>query len=210
MVRVRFRRRRWCLGALCASLLALPSVVPATIEEQRARLPPPATCEDPVTGVWRSHRYNPRFGDWMIFTLTVRRAATDPASLVGSIEAHSWSGGPTQSEPPPCGPGVLHWTVEMTALGRFDAPRRQIEFWGTRWWVRERQCRGWPSYNLDHFTGTIDPRIQEFQSVNNDGGRSVNEPTVFRRVRCLEDLGAPHPAVTPPPFRPPPRRGGCS
>jgi hypothetical protein len=198
------------LFVLVGALLALPAVVPATVEEQRARLPPPATCEDPVAGLWRSHKYNPRFGDWAIFTLTVRRVASTPGALEGAIENHSWTGGPTQSAPPPCAPGVLHWVVEMTARGRYDASSRRIEFWGTRWWVRERPCRGWAGYNLDHFTGAIDPAIQEFQSVNNDGGRSVNEPSVFRRVRCGDAPEAPHPLVRPPPFRPPPRRsGGC-
>ena len=58
-------------------------------------------------------------------------------------------------------------------------------------------------YNLDNFTGTIDPEIQEFQSVNNDGGISVNEPNVFRRIRCFEGP-APTDDVEPPPFQRPP------
>jgi hypothetical protein len=44
-------------------------------------------------------------------------------------------------------------------------------------------------YRPDHFTGTIDPAIQEFQSVNNDGGRAVNDPMVFRRIACGEGDG---------------------
>ena len=41
------------------------------------------------------------------------------------------------------------------------------------------------------------------------GGRAVNEPTVFRRVRCLDPPTAPHVKVAPPPMRPP-SPGGCS
>jgi hypothetical protein len=45
--------------------------------------------------------------------------------------------------------------------------------------------------------------------VNNDGGRAINDPTVFRRVRCYEPPAVPHPVVAPPAFRPP-SRSGCS
>jgi hypothetical protein len=52
----------------------------------------------------------------------------------------------------------------------------------------------------------------EFQSVNNDGGRAVNDPVVFRRVQCNdgEHLDSePRIAVAPPPFYPPEDEGGC-
>ena len=39
------------LVGLLGALVLLPSVAPATVEEQRARLPPPATCQDPIEGV---------------------------------------------------------------------------------------------------------------------------------------------------------------
>jgi hypothetical protein len=71
-------------------------------------------------------------------------------------------------------------------------------------------CERWAAYNLDHFTGRIDTELQEFQSVNNDGGRAVNEPKVFRRVRCLEPPMAPHVAIAPPPFYPTSWQRGCS
>jgi hypothetical protein len=204
---LRTTRRVYFLLAM--AIVLAPLVAPATIEEQRARLPPPATCDDPVEGVWRSHQYNARFGDWGVFTLTVRRSAPGANTLVGTIHSHSWSGGPAQSEPPRCSPGIRHWTVQMSAAGTWDPSRRAIEFWGTRWWIESIQCERWATYNLDHFSGLIDPAIQEFQSVNNDGGRSVNEPRVFRRIQCLGDLSAPHPSVAPPPFRPP-SRSGCA
>jgi hypothetical protein len=45
--------------------------------------------------------------------------------------------------------------------------------------------------------------------VNNDGGAMVNVPTVFRRVRCLDNTTPPPTKIDlrPPPFQPP---GGCS
>ncbi|MEZ4407613.1 MAG: hypothetical protein R3A52_14210 [Polyangiales bacterium] len=47
--------------------------------------------------------------------------------------------------------------------------------------------------------------------MNNDGGRSINDPTVFRRIRCYEPEVQPHPVVRPPAFQPPSRnRWGCS
>jgi hypothetical protein len=45
-------------------------------------------------------------------------------------------------------------------------------------------------YHPDHFTGTIDPQREEFQSVNNDGGRAVNDPMVFRRIGCVDQAGS--------------------
>ena len=196
--------------ALTVAVMAFPVVVPATIEEQRARLPPPAACTDPVVGEWRSHHYNPRWGDWMIFTLRVRRETPTSDVLLGTIEAHSWSGGPTEASPGPCAPGMKHWIVEMTARGSFVPATKQIEFWGTSWRVRETLCLPWARYNMDHFTGVIDHGIQEFQSINNDGGRSVNEPVVFRRVSCLDPSEAMHPAVAPPPMFVPHARRGCA
>jgi hypothetical protein len=45
--------------------------------------------------------------------------------------------------------------------------------------------------------------------LNNDGGRAVNSPTVFRRGRCLEEPPPPGVKATPPPFEPPRRLFGC-
>ncbi len=89
----------------------------------------------------------------------------------------------------------------------------RIQFWGTSWRPEQSFCGPMlraGQYNLDHFSGTIDPTLQEFQSVNNDGGRSVNDPTVFRRVRCLEQPPVARLSVAPPPFAPPRRAAGCS
>ena len=216
------RTLRRFLGGIAAAgtLVLLPSLAPATVEEQRARLPPPAVCADPLEGVWVSHQYEAAYDEWMIFTLDVRRDPRGAASpnahgvtgripVIGHISGHAWFGaGPLGEQPPGCAPGIHHWEVGMPGEGFADGGR--IEFWGTRWSVTNVWCgpRSF-GYNLDHFTGVIDPAIQEFQSVNNDGGRAVNDPTVFRRVRCYEATAVPHPLVAPPPFHPP-RRSGCA
>ncbi|MFO0648542.1 MAG: hypothetical protein U0326_20040 [Polyangiales bacterium] len=200
-----------------AALILLPSLAPATIEEQRTRLPPPATCQDPIEGIWMSHKYEVPGDEWMIFTLEIHRAPGSVVNgppgtvipLIGHIQAHAWLGAGSQaSAPPPCSSSISHWTVEMTAEGRVVDQR--VDFWGTRWAVGNVFCgpRNF-GYNLDHFSGVIDPTIQEFQSVNNDGGRAVNDPTVFRRVRCFDPVAPPHPFVAPPTFQPP-HRSGCS
>lgn len=208
------RRQRRAVAALLATALAalvlFPGIGRATIEEQRARLPPPATCADGVEGVWLSHTYNPDYQDWYMFTLRIRRRAAGSPQLIGEIESHSWDGSPQEAEPPACRPGLNHWTVFMSAEGTLV--NGLVHFWGTSWRVKDTFCGYAPgpsSYNLDHFSGQIDPAIQEFQSVNNDGGRSVNDPTVFRRIGCLEPPPVPHVQVAPPPFYPTARSGGC-
>ena len=199
-----------------AALVLLPSLAPATIEEQRTRLPPPASCQDPIEGIWMSHKYEVPGDEWMIFTLEIHRAPGAPVNppqgavtpLVGHIQAHAWLGaGPQASAPPACTAGLAHWTVEMTAEGNVTGQR--VAFWGTRWAVGNVFCGPrYFGYNLDHFSGVLEPGIQEFQSVNNDGGRAINDPTVFRRVRCFDPVSPPHPFVAPPSFQPP-RRAGC-
>jgi hypothetical protein len=189
-----------------ALLYCVPRVQ-ATIAEQRARLPPPATCEDPVEGIWLSHKYNPPHHDWTVFTLEIHRVPGSDEALRGIIRNHSWVGGPEQQEPGPC-QGQFHWIVSMNGRGHSDGTN--IFFGGYGGWRLDRVlcARGPFGYNLDNFSGQIDPEIQEFQSVNNDGGRSVNEPYVFRRIRCFEPDAQPHIQVAPPPFFPE-RDQGC-
>ena len=105
--------------------------------------------------------------------------------LTGDVLARFWVGTAQQSEPQPCGVTRFDREVFMPATG--VATGLQVAFGGTSWRPHRNHCgpAGW-SYNPDHFTGTIEPAIQEFQSVNNDGGEAVNEPTVFRRIRCSE------------------------
>lgn len=181
-----------------------------TVEEQRARLPPPAKCQDPVEGIWKSHDYDPRWGDWTVFTLDVNRIEGSETELTGKITNDTWYGDDKQSEPGPC-QGNLRFIIEMDAKG--SVVDGQIKFGGVgQWRLNEVVCGYWDGgYNLDQFTGTIDAAIQEFQSVNNDGGRAVNDPTVFRRVKCFDDGSEPDEpsvAVAPPPFYLPEEAGG--
>jgi len=203
------RRRRLILVVVAVGVL-FPTGVTATVEEQRARLPPPADdCTDPVEGVWKSHAYYPGHGQWYIFTLTIRRDPEKHDGLVGQVHSHYWSGGPADEEPPPCRPGGYHQTVIMPAEGTVRDLR--IELGGTSWQNDQTFC-GPPtrSYYPDVFSGIIDPDIQEFQSVNNDGGPMVDYPTVFRRIRCLDPSDAPVVVVEPPDFYPDTSTCACS
>lgn len=194
-------------------LSATPRRAPAgTVAEQRARLPPPAQCEDPVEGIWKSHDYRAWRRQWTIFTLEIHRVdGTD--ALRGTIRNESWRGDADQSEPGPC-VGELRYDVSMDAVGRVE--HGQIAFGGVGQWRLDAVLCGEfvGGYNLDNFTGPLDAELLEFQSVNNDGGVSVNEPTVFRRVKCLEGPTTHDPKVVvkPPAFHPPEDegRGGCS
>lgn len=199
--------RALAVGAVIVTLFH-PSKAPANVQEQRERLPPPATCEDPVEGVWLAHVFNADV--WYIFTLRVRRAASGSPQLIGTIESRAWNGSSTESEPPSCRTNLSDWLVEMSAVGTFE--NGVVTFGGTEWHVKEIYC-GYESvqsnsYFLDHFQGRIDSALQEFQSVNNDGETFNNDPAVFRRIECLEPNAAPHVQIAPPPFYPT-RRGGC-
>ncbi len=199
---------------LCVGVFGIaPRSSPAgTVAEQRARLPPPADCGDPVEGIWKSHDFDKRWGEWTIFTLEVHRVDGSQSALTGKIFNHSWFGDDDKPQPGPCD-GRLRFKVSMDAEGTIVDG--QINFHGIgEWRMDEVVCGEWNAgYNLDNFTGRIDPETQEFQSKNNDGGRAVNDPTVFRRVKCFdrededEDEG-PRVGVTPPAFYPPQDEAG--
>ena len=182
----------------------MPGTARPTVAEQRARLPPAATCRDEVTGIWKSHDFDERYQDWTIFTLDIHRVEGSETALEGSITNHTWYADKRFSEPPACA-GSLEYFVSMNALGTFSDGF--IQFGGVgEWRLDDVPCgRFTMGYNLDNFSGSIDPDLQEFQSVNNDGGRAINDPTVFRRVSCDQDEQAKGPQVVlkPPPFFPP-------
>jgi hypothetical protein len=192
----------------------VPLRAPATVQEQRARLPPPAECDDPVAGIWKSHSYDESYYDWTIFTLDIHRKEGSPTELEGTISNHSWLGPPEQSQPGVC-EGLTRYKVSMDAAG--TVVDNAIVFTGHGQWRLDGVLCGEFNglYNLDSFSGTIDPDILEFQSVNNDGGRAVNYPVVFRRVAChageLTGEDEARIAVAPPPFYPPEDEagGGC-
>jgi len=205
------------LLGLVASFL-LPSSSPATVAEQRARLPPPATCTDPVEGIWRAHYYASSRAAWRIFSLEIHRTKGSPTELEGSVTNHGWNGGPDHQEPGACNGSLDEWQIKMDGRGTFSDGK--VRFGGTRWWLDKQICgkRTWGpgSYNLDQFAGTIDPSQQEFQSVGNDGGALVNVPMVFRRVHCFDEgtpqdqpPSAPSIVVTPPSYLPGRHASGC-
>jgi hypothetical protein len=193
--------------ALSAAMV-LPTEVEATVEEQRARLPPPAACPDPVEGVWLAHSYAAYQSTWYIFQLTVRRETPESTVLGGEIKSHFWDGGPKDVQPPPCRSNSHEQIVNMPAKGDFTDGK--VRFGGTSWKAEPPICgHNTGRYYPDNFTGVIDPKTQEFQSVNNDGGPAVNEPTVFRRIKCLDTTPQNNKTpVKPPPFEPP-KRLGC-
>lgn len=206
-------RPRWLGPALLVVLTAGLTLAPgrgrATIAEQRARLPPPAACKDPVSGVWQSHAFNEMYQEWGRFTLTIRRVEGNETALEGEIVNESWYGPKTETVRGPC-MGRLQYIVSMKAEGNYVGGI--VEFHGTSWKMEEELCGvdGSFGYNLDRFTGVIDHDIQEFQSTNNDGGRYIDVPTVFRRVSC-DDAPDIEPRVTvaPPPMLPPEEERGC-
>lgn len=192
------------LLALTISLTLYPGRGEATIAEQRARLPPPAACKDPVSGVWQSHSFNEMYQEWGRFTLTVRRVP-DSDRLEGEIVNESWYGSKRENVRGPC-VGRIQYIVSMPGEGSYSDAGRAVEFRGLSWKMEEALCGidGGFGYNLDRFSGVIDHEIQEFQTVNNDGGRYVDVPTVFRRISCddTEDV-EPRVTMVPPPLYPP-------
>lgn len=197
------------LAALTLGLLFGPALGHATIEEQRARLPPPATeCSDPIAGQWRAHVFYQHVMQWYVFVLDIERVGE--TELKGSISAEFWDGGENDQQPPPCNLGGDRAGVFENAEG--EATGLVIRFDATDW--RDEQVCG-PvrfGYLLDRFSGTIDPERMEFQSLlNADAPQWRDVPTVFRRVRCPGASEDPQPkiVVAPPPYQPPEGEPGC-
>lgn len=154
-----------------------------SVAGQRALLPRAATCSDPVAGHWEALKFSPAQGDWVHFSLTVRRAGD---ALEGTILSHTWAGTAFDRTPPECTFGGFDLTVVMHATGRAAAAGR-ITFGASSYSVVGVRCASLNnSYAPDNFSGAIDPARQEFQSVNNDGANDVNAPYVFRRTGCLD------------------------
>lgn len=197
--------------AVCA-LMFWPHEGHATVEEQRARLPPPAECSDIVEGVWRSHQFHPGQQIWYVFTLEIHRAEPGSSQLKGEILSYYWEGSVKDEQAPPCRPGRLQVKVKMPGAGTIDE-KGKISFNGGPWTRAPGPCDAQApffSYNPDSFEGVIDRDRQEFQTLQNDGHDFVNVTTVFRRIKCL-DPARPRIDVTPPPLMPPTRSSkGCS
>jgi hypothetical protein len=185
---------------------------PASVAEQRARLPKAAECEDPVAGTWKAHAFYSHVQEWYVFTLHIRRAASDPTLLEGHILAMGWDAGPTEAEPPACSAGIRRYGVREPARGSFREGR--LVFEATSYAYEGEQCGNIGTYLLDRFSGTLDGPRQEFQSVlNADAPEWRDVPTVFRRIDCGD--GASPSSPTPsrpaktPSMQPPSSRGGC-
>ncbi len=167
-------------------ILGSAGLMPSSVEGQRALLPAATTCEDPIAGVWRALKYSPTFGgQWVRFTLRIRREGD---ALTGTIRSRIWRGTPSDRTPPACRVGQTDTTHAMVATGR--ATGTAITFGASTHRLVADHCPqlfgGVNDYAPDHFSGTIDPLRQEFQSVNNDGAYDVDEPYVFRRIGCLD------------------------
>jgi hypothetical protein len=196
-------RLQMAFGLLVTTWLA-PLAARATVAEQRERLPPPAQCQDRAEGVWQAHQYAPREGKWYIFTLEIRHESPGSAGLTGTIRAEFWRGTTADEQPPQCesARGGYHHAVRMPAQGTLAED--DLTFGGLSYtWERDYCGSGHGRYNVDHFAGRIDSNLQEFQSVNNDGVLAVNDPTLFRRIRCLDGTVGPsetsNAKATPPP-----------
>jgi hypothetical protein len=195
---------RLALVSFAAATAMHPSRAPATVEEQRSRLPPPAQCTDPVAGTWRSHDFVDDLSWWQIFTLDIRRVEGSDTQLVGTITNEYWEGSADRPLPGPCA-GNFHHRVAMDAKGEVDGGR--IRFTGHEPWRLEAVLCGRFNglYDVDNFSGTIDEERLEFQSVNN-AGWAVDYPTVFRRIACQPGDAPreePQVAVEVPPMFPP-------
>ena len=208
-------RRPLLLGASLALLLAsliYPVAAPATVAEQRQRLPPAAECDDPVQGVWRAHAYRPDRKRWFINTMELRWNE-GRSKLLSKYENHHWSGGPDDSEPGPCRPGGHRRKAYSTGEGSLQGD--QLEVRGTKLGADETIC-GTIRFDrsLGTLTGSLDRENNEFRSEM--ASRFGSHPIIWRRIRCIDEPEVedkpppPPPPVEPPP--PPPRpskRTGC-
>ncbi len=213
-VRKRSRLRAMFLLGVPFLLLTLSEDSPATVEQQRQRLPPAAECSNNVEGKWlglrwSSHRRPP---EWYRVELSVKYTHSNvPDEIEGTINVRFWRGGEKAETPPQtCSP--YEGIALQRAIG--TATNGNIDFRATSWTTVPGECAYYGRYALDHYSGVIDPKLLEFQAENNDGAMAVHEPTVFRRIQCLAS-GTPEPtwttnpvAVTPPAFTPK-RRFGC-
>ncbi|MGE0547127.1 MAG: hypothetical protein AB7O24_01585 [Kofleriaceae bacterium] len=179
---------------------------PATVAEQRARLPPAAECESPIAGRWKALVYSYPTESWYEHNLEIHQDPKDPTILTGSHRVDAWIGTADDAEPKHC---IQRQKGKMVSSGTFS--NGEVSFRSQDYETVAVVCGFEVGYNPDHFTGRLEPERQEFQAVNNDGGAAVNEPAVFRRIGCLDDAGpkAHDSKVAPPAFFPKRRTGGC-
>lgn len=172
---------RRALIVLALALLCGVPIASGDLVDRAGQPPPPADQEcggDRVAGVWRAR--NRRYGWTWISTLTIERVPGDANAIRGRMSMTWWTGG--GRPPPPCSQGQEAYHVTQPAVGRVDGLR--VDLRATSYVVDRILCGGPQSYNADHFTGSIDANASIFRAVNNDGEQAVNNPYLFRRVRC--------------------------
>jgi hypothetical protein len=142
----------------------------------------PLTCSDPAAGTWVSvPKFNATYEDWHVFTLHVEPGDRQ-GEIAGTVQAHIWSGGAEDLAPDGCEGNEMDYRVSMAATG-LRAADGSVRFDSGPWQLEEGSCtqtaRG---YNPDHFSGLVSGGA--IRSVNNDGGRAVNDPVGFERISC--------------------------
>jgi hypothetical protein len=173
-------RRLWPVLVLLSLLVGIP-LAEGDLVERRGEPPPPQTGEvecggDRVVGVWRGRN---RIHQWTyVTTLHIQRDGGN--NLRGRMLVTAFTGG--GRPPPPCRPGQLAYRVSQPAVGTADGLR--VDFRATSYNLDRNICGSSYGYNLDRFTGTIDPGTSMLRAVNNDNGVAVNAPVMFRRLRC--------------------------
>jgi hypothetical protein len=182
------------------SVVALwPRELPASIEDQRARLPAPAQpaqCADPVAGTWQAHVYYARLHDWYRYELRIVRVGNQ---LSGTIWLRGWNGTVQETEPPACRPGLRDAEWSEVASGVVQEDGKTLQFNAQSFRVEREHCgHAGGDYALDRFAGTIDPARQEFVSVNTytfSNGETFSDPTLFRRTACPGPVETQRPTV---------------
>jgi hypothetical protein len=206
-------RRATALALTVGLALTLgPALAPATIEDQRQRLPPPAEAcgDDPIAGVWQAHVYYAHVGQWYMTRIEIERDADDPSgeALIGSMYSEFWDGDPEHPQPPACDHPGQRAAVNERATGRARGLELSVDAID---WKDAEVCGPTAfGYLLDHFSGSVDIERMEFQSLlNADAPEWQDVPTVFRRVRCSQKLPQTEPkiVVAPPPYQPAEREG---
>jgi hypothetical protein len=170
-------------GFLITLALALFCVVPVALGdlvERRGEPPPPDVAEcggDRVAGIWRGRNF--LHGWSYITTMRIERAGGE--AIRGSMSVTLWTG--RGRPPPPCLAGMNAYRVRQPSRGTASGLR--VDFRASAANIDRILCGSPQGYAPDHFTGTIAPNASVLRAVNNDNGGAVNEPVMFRRVRCL-------------------------
>lgn len=152
-----------------------PTAPGATVPDARPR--PTDACPDPLAGRWHARRY--ANGEWLEHRVILTRRGRD---LACAQEFRSWPGGLDDVAPPACPDGGRQF---FQARLRCEATARagSLELASVELLDRRTHCGGEvPTYNLDHFVGTLDGN--QWDAINDDGGDDVGQPYRFRRVSC--------------------------